>query len=174
MLEPEKCKITYYPSPVLQGPARPVEQIDDTVRRLAERMIEIMIETKGIGLAGPQAGVDLAIFVISLDGTRENAKVYLNPTVETSGKLVEFEEGCLSIPGLYTKIKRYSNAKVTATDLQGNEFTEDAEGLYARALQHEYDHLQGRMIKDRMSRVAAIGARRKLKQLEQEYGEKDS
>ena len=120
-------------------------------------MIDIMLETKGVGLAAPQAGVNLRIFVVSLDATKENAKVYINPKIETSGPLEAIEEGCLSLPGISAKIKRFTKCPVTATDLDGNTFTEEAEGLLARAFQHEFDHLEGMMIKDRMGRVQAIG-----------------
>ena len=164
-----KCSITRFPAPVLARPAKPIDQINDNIRRLAEKMIDIMLETRGVGLAGPQAGVDLQIFVVSLDGTKENAKVYINPEITPSGSLEENEEGCLSLPGIYTKIKRYKKCTVTATDLDGNEFTEEAEGLLARVFQHEFDHLQGMLIKDRMGRVAAIAHRKRLKELEKEY-----
>ena len=162
------CQITHYPAPVLSKPAQPVEVIDDSIAELADKMIDIMIETKGIGLAGPQTGVNLRIFVISLDGTRESAKVYINPTIELSGKLEPSEEGCLSLPNISGKVKRFTKCKVTAQDLQGSTFTEEGEDLYARALQHEYDHLEGTMIKDRLSRVQMIGRNsRELKALEE-------
>lgn len=169
MSDYSKCTITRYPTPVLLERAKPITDIDDSIRRLAERMIDIMVENKGIGLAGPQAGVNLRIFVISLDGTKENAKVYINPTIQPEGPVVVNEEGCLSLPGLWGKIKRYSRCTVTATDLNGQTFTEVGEGLLARALQHEYDHLEGRMIKDRLSQPAKLRARRRLKQLEEDY-----
>ncbi|MBN1816664.1 MAG: peptide deformylase [Sedimentisphaerales bacterium] len=167
-----KCKLTRYPTPVLMAPAEPIETINDNVRQLAERMIEIMIQSGGVGLAGPQAGVNLQIFVVSVDGTKENAKVYINPHIEVSGGLDGAEEGCLSLPGVYAKIKRHKKCTVTATDLEGNRFSETGEGLLARAFQHEYDHLQGRMIKDRMGRVQQIAARRRLKEMEQQYEKK--
>jgi peptide deformylase len=132
-------------------------------------MIDIMLENKGVGLAGPQAGVDLRIFTVSVDGTRESAKVYINPQITPSGPLEANEEGCLSLPGISAKIKRYRKCTVTATDLDGNEFTEEAEGLPARAFQHEFDHLEGRLIKDRMGRAAAISHRKRIKELEEEY-----
>ena len=167
-----RCCITHFPAPVLAKPANPIEEITDDVRRLADRMIDIMLENKGVGLAGPQAGVDLQIFVVSVDGTKENAKVYINPEVSLSGGLEENDEGCLSLPGICTRIKRHKKCTVTASDLEGNEFTEEAEDLLARVFQHEFDHLQGRLIKDRMGRVAAIAHRKRLKELEKEY-EKD-
>jgi peptide deformylase len=164
-----KCQITHYPAKVLSKAALPVETFDDSIAELADKMIDIMIETKGIGLAGPQAGVNLRIFVISLDGTRESAKVYINPTIEPSGKLEPSEEGCLSLPNISGKVKRFTKCKVTAQDLEGNTFTEEGEELYARALQHEYDHLEGTLIKDKMSRIQMIGRNsRELKALEED------
>ena len=173
MLEPEKCTITRYPAKVLSTAAKPIEKIDDTIRALAEKMIDIMIETKGVGLAGPQAGVDLRIFVISLDGTKEQARVYINPTIKPYGGIESNQEGCLSLPGIWANIKRFKKCKVTATDLDGNEFTDEGDGLYARALQHEFDHLEGMMIKDRLGKVAAISAKKHLIKLEEEYGQQD-
>ena len=168
-----KCCITHFPAPVLAQPAKPIDDIDESIRTLADRMIDIMLETKGLGLAGPQAGVNLRIFVVSLDGTKENAKVYINPKIETSGSLVDFEEGCLSLPGVSAKIKRFKQCSVTATDLDGNTFTEHAEGLLARAFQHESDHLEGMLIKDRMTRVQSIAARKLIKKLRENYNEKN-
>jgi len=164
-----KCCLTKYPTSVLMDRAKLVEEINDDIRQLADRMADIMVEAKGIGLAGPQAGVNLRIFVVSVDGTKEGARVYINPTIKVEGSIVAIEEGCLSLPGVYGKIKRYSKCTVTATDLDGNEFTEVGEGLLARAFQHEYDHLEGRMIKDRLSTAAKIRANRRLKQMQEEY-----
>ena len=174
MLDPKKCCITHYPDKVLASPAEPVGEITDEIKQLADRMVEIMIEQKGVGLAGPQAGVNLRIFVISLDGTAECARVYINPTIKPTGTLESNQEGCLSLPGVHANIKRYQKCSVTATDLEGNTFTDEATGLYARALQHEYDHLEGMMIKDRMGRASGIAARRHLRRLEEEYEENNS
>ncbi len=165
----DKCRITHYPAEVLVGHAQPVEKIDDNIRRLVEKMTDIMLKNKGIGLAAPQAGVSLRLFIISLNATREAVKVYINPIVTPDGQLTEFDEGCLSVPGIYTKIRRYKKCKVTATDLDGNEFTEEAEGLYARALQHEYDHIEGMTIVNRMGQVAKIAHRKQLKKLTEEH-----
>ncbi len=168
-----KCCITHFPAPVLAQPAKPIENIDGAIRTLADSMIDIMLRNKGIGLAGPQAGVNLRIFVVSFDGTKENAKVYINPKIETSGPLVDFEEGCLSLPGISTRIKRFKQCSVTATDLDGNIFTEHAQGLPARTFQHEFDHLDGMLIKDRMTTVQSIAARKSIKKLRKEYNEKN-
>ncbi len=169
MIDIEKCRITHYPEPVLAQKARPVEKIDDDIRRLVDKMADIMLKNKGIGLAAPQAGVALRLFIISLEQKRGKLKVYINPTVTTSGRLIQSEEGCLSVPGVYTKIRRYEKAAVTATDLDGNEFTDQAEGLYARCLQHEYDHIDGLTIAERMGSAAGIAHRKQLKKLKQEH-----
>lgn len=167
-IDVDKCVITHYPAKVLAGPAQPVEKIDDTIRRLVKKMIDIMVEQKGVGLAAPQAGVPLRLFIISLDGSRENVRVYINPTVKGEGPFMQNEEGCLSVPGVYAKIKRYSKATVTATGLDGKTFTEEGEELYARALQHEFDHIEGVTIVNRLPTTARIVYRRQLKKLEQE------
>ena len=167
-IDVDKCKITYYPASVLRGAAKPVEKIDDGIRRLVARMTDIMIEHRGVGLAAPQAGVPLRLFIISMDVSRENVRIYINPTVTPGGELEELEEGCLSVPGVWTKVRRYKKATVTATDLDGHPFTEEAEGMYARCLQHEYDHIEGMTIVNRMGTTARIAHRRQLKKLAEE------
>ena len=168
----EQCRITCYPAAVLKQVAKPIGEIDDNVRKLVEKMSNIMIKNKGIGLAGPQANVGLRIFIISLDGSRERIRVYINPTVKPVGNVETMEEGCLSVSGIFTRIRRYEKCTVTATDLEGNEFTEEADGLYARCLQHEYDHLEGITIANKMSSAAKIAHRKTLKKLENEYESK--
>lgn len=167
----DKCHLTHYPAQVLGKRAEPVEKIDDSVRRFVEKMKDMMVEHKGVGFAAPQAGMALRLFIISLTGKREDAKVYVNPTVTpVADEFMEVEEGCLSVPGVHTKIRRYKHCTVTATDLEGNEFTEQAEGLYARALQHEYDHIEGLTIVNRMGEAARIAHRRQLKKLTEQQG----
>ncbi len=172
MIDVEKCRIMHYPAEVLARAASPVEKIDDNIRRLVEKMTELMLKNKGIGLAAPQVGVPLRLFIISLDGKKETVKVYINPTVTPIGELGSTDEGCLSVPGIFTRIRRYKKCTVTATDLDGNEFTEEAQGLFARALQHEYDHIQGMTIANRMGPTAKIAHRRQLKKLIQEHEKK--
>jgi len=172
-IDVDKCRITHYPAAVLRTVAQRVEEIDDeTIRRLVEKMTNLMIENKGMGLAAPQAGLGLRLFIISIDGSRQRVRVYLNPTVTPHGDLDEADEGCLSVPGVYAKIRRYKQATVTATDLEGREFTEEAEGLYARCLQHEYDHLEGMVIVNRMGQAAKIAHRRQLRKLTAEQEDK--
>lgn len=169
MVDVEKCRMTRWPTPVLVQKAEPIEKIDDNIRTLAEKMKDIMVEHKGVGLAGPQAGVGLRIFVASPDGTKENAKIYINPVITPSGTLVGNEEGCLSLPGIWGNIKRYSKCSIKAKGLDGKEISEQAEGLLARIFQHECDHLDGTVVADKLSTVAKIAARRKLKHLREDY-----
>ena len=167
MIDVEKCHLTHYPAGVLAERAKPVEKIDESIRRLVDKMIALMFKHKGVGFAAPQAGVSLRLFIISLDGSRENIKVFVNPTVTPTGELDAIDEGCLSVPGIYTKIRRYKKCEVSATDLDGNEFKDQAEGLYARALQHEYDHIEGMTIVNRMGQTARIAHRKQLKKLQE-------
>jgi peptide deformylase len=169
MIDPSKCQITRYPAEVLKSGGKRIEKIDDDIRALANRMMDIMVEQKGVGLAGPQAGVPLAIFVVSVDGTKEHARVYINPQITPSGDTEVVEEGCLSLPGIWAKIKRHKKCIVKATDLDGNEFVEEGEGLLARAFQHETDHLDGRLIVDRLGTAARIAVRGRLKELREDF-----
>jgi peptide deformylase len=165
MIDTNKCHITHYPAQVLAEPAKTIEKIDESIKKLVDKMADIMVEHKGVGLAAPQTGVPLRIFIISLDGKKENVRAFINPTVVCDGKTYHAEEGCLSVPGVFTKVRRYKKCTVTATDLDGKVFTEQAEGLYARALQHEFDHINGITIADKMSTIAKIAHRRKLQKL---------
>lgn len=172
MIDFEKCQLTHYPADVLAGQALPVEKIDDNIRQLIVKMTDVMLKNKGVGLAAPQIGLPMRLFIISLSGAKETVKVYINPTVTPIGELDAVEEGCLSVPGICTKIRRYKKCKVTATDLDGNEFTEETDGLYARALQHENDHINGITIINRMGQTAKIVYRRQLKKLKQDHEKK--
>ena len=121
MIDPEKCRITHYPEAVLAKRAEPVDMSDDQLRGLVDKMTDIMLENKGVGLAAPQVGLSLRLFIISLNGTRENVRAYLNPTVTPFGEAEQNEEGCLSVPGIYTRIRRCKQCRVTATGLDGKE-----------------------------------------------------
>jgi peptide deformylase len=169
MIDLDKCQMTHYPARVLAKRAEPIDKIDENIRKLVEKMTDIMLENKGVGLAAPQVGVPLRIFIISLDASRESIRAYINPTVTpASNELRPTDEGCLSVPGVYMKIRRYKKCTVTATDLEGKEFAEEAEGLYARALQHEYDHIEGLTIVNRMGQTAKIAHRKQLRKLRED------
>jgi len=165
----ESLTLVKYPDPRLRENCSPVTEFDNRLRALAERMFVIMYKGNGVGLAGPQAGVTLRVFVANPTMEPEDERVYVNPELIATSGSVEAEEGCLSLPTLSCRIKRYATATIRARDLEGDTFEQTGEGLLARVFQHEYDHIEGRLIIDRMSAVAKIANRRLLKDLEAAY-----
>lgn len=139
-----------YGDEVLREPTRDVTKFDDALAMLVDAMFDTMIEADGVGLAGPQVGVSSRLFVV--DTRREGERIaFINPDiVETSDDSVPYEEGCLSIPGVYHDVMRPSRIVVRAQDVDGRHFTLEAGGLLARVIQHEYDHLEGRLFVDRL------------------------
>lgn len=145
--------IRTFGDPVLRLPTKPVEEIDDRVGVLVKDMLETMYEAPGVGLAANQIGVARRVAVFDAQDEL-GPRVMINPElVEVSGKW-EFEEGCLSVPGHYWEIKRPGFARVRALDLQGEEVEYAGDGLLGRVLQHEVDHLDGKLLMDRLPRVA--------------------
>ena len=143
--------IRTFGDPVLRTPAKPVEEIDDKLRTLVEDMIETMYDAPGVGLAAPQIGVSLRIAVFDA-GDGLGARTMINPVlVETAGEW-EFEEGCLSVPGYWWNIERPAYAKIEALNEDGEEVVYEGEELMGRVLQHEYQHLEGILIIDQLSR----------------------
>lgn len=127
---------------VLRQKAEPVKEVNDEIRKLAEEMFETMIEANGVGLAAPQIGLSIRMFVVIADD--DVRRVFINPQItSTSSDSVEYEEGCLSIPSVYEKIYRPSKVTVQALDENGKPFILEAEDLLARIIQHENDHLDG-------------------------------
>jgi peptide deformylase len=141
----KSSRIRLWGDPVLTEPAREVVDIDGKLARLATRMVHTMYDADGLGLAAPQVGVGKRLFVYQVDEDRPVVTL-VNPVVrETSGEW-EHEEGCLSIPGLFFPIVRPKEIHVTGWDLDGNEVSIEADELEARCLQHELDHLDGRLL----------------------------
>ena len=170
MIDLDTVQLTYYPAKILTVKACDVEVFDDNLCEFVDMMYDIMLEHSGVGLAAPQANVSLRLFLVSLDGTRENTTVFVNPKLELTGPLDCNEEGCLSFPNMYTKVKRYRDCQVTAQDIHGQTFTAKAEGgLYSRCIQHEYDHIEGITLANRMSQAARIVNRRLLRKLEEQH-----
>jgi peptide deformylase len=167
-------RIIHYPDPRLLTPSVPVETIDDDIRRLVPRMFELMFAAHGVGLAAPQVGINIRLFVTSPSFEPADLHVYINAEILGSEQWEDSEEGCLSVPGLSVRIKRHNVATIRAMNLEGNWFEETSKGLGARAYQHELDHLNGRLIVDRMGSVAKLTNRRLLKDLEEEFAEKAS
>jgi len=158
-----------YPDPVLRERIRPVEEFDDALATLARDMVKTMNEANGLGLAGPQVAVSLSIVAVSLDTQPGNAVVLVNPEIlQTDGWEVG-EEGCLSFPGIYVNIGRFQRIRVRYSDTKGEPQELEAKGLLARAIQHELDHLDGRLLVDRMSAVQRMAQRRRLRELKDRY-----
>jgi peptide deformylase len=170
IFDPQNVRLVKYPDPILARPAAKVEEFTPELRELAAAMFGILYAARGVGLAGPQAGVGLRIFVANPNGEPgEGERVYVNPEIiDTSGQEVA-EEGCLSLPGITCKIKRATRVVLRAQDLDGRVFEEIGEGLLARIFQHETDHLDGILIANRMSIVARMANRNRLKDLEEEH-----
>ena len=162
-------KILYYPEPLLAQPAAEVDEIDDELVQAARQMLQVMGEARGIGLAAPQVGLPRRLVVINLSGQPDGEIVVVNPEIVERQGMADLEEGCLSLPGLFSKIARSAWVGVKAYDLDGQEREFEAEGLPARVWQHEIDHLDGVLIIDRMSAVRRLAAARILKELERQF-----
>src|SRR5262245_52090575 len=153
-VDPSTLRILSFPAPALLRKAAPVPRVDAEVRAVAQRMLELMVEAEGVGLAAPQVGLSWRLFVTNSGAADEPDRVYVNPRlVRLEGELVAADEGCLSLPGIRADIRRQPRATITATDLEGREFTLTSEDLLARAWQHEMDHLDGVLIIHRMTPI---------------------
>ncbi len=140
--------ITKLGEDILRQKAQPVAEVNDEIRTLCDDMFETMIEAEGVGLAGPQVGKNLRLFVLIADD--DVKRVFINPQIiKTSEEVGEYDEGCLSIPQVYETIIRPTKVTVQALNEKGKPFTLEADGLLARIIQHEYDHLEGILYIDR-------------------------
>ena len=158
--------ILHYPDPRLRQVAKPVPAVDDAVRQLVDDMAETMYAAPGIGLAAIQVNVPLRVVVIDISETRDQLQVFINPEiVEQTGKQV-FEEGCLSVPGIYDEVERAHHVRVKALDRLGQPFEIEADDLLATCLQHEIDHLNGKVFVDYLSRLKQSRIRKKLEKQE--------
>ena len=158
-------EILEYPDPRLRTKAKPVATVDAAVARLAEDMLETMYESRGIGLAATQVNVHQRVIVIDVSETRDTPLVLVNPEIEPVGTLVDSDEGCLSVPGFYEPVRRRERVRVRALDARGAERDFEADGLLAICIQHECDHLEGRLFVDYLSGLKRQRIRRKLEKL---------
>ena len=159
--------IVLYGDPVLREKAKPVEKIDRNIKNLVADMIATLKHANGLGLAAPQVGESFRIFIIDISALEltESVRVFINPEIlETSGEVL-MEEGCLSFPGIYQKVTRSERALVRATDLEGKQFTLNASGMLARAILHEFDHLEGKLFIDYITPLSRALLRGKLRKL---------
>ena len=161
--------IVNYPDPVLRQRAKPLTEINKEVYLKVEEMMELMYQAQGIGLAAPQVGWSVRLFIIDADGDSHEEKVFINPVIiEEAGELNK-EEGCLSFPGIMSKVVRAQRIKAQAYNLKGQKIEIEAEGLAARAWQHELDHLNGCLFIDKMSPANRLAISHQLKEFERSY-----
>lgn len=169
-----EMKLRLYSDPILRDDAADVEVFDENLAREAETMAETMIRERGIGLAAPQVGMSKKLIVVlqMKDPEDNDAEplALVNPEItERSKDTWELDEGCLSVPGIVGKVTRPQQITVRYQDLEGNEKTIDASGMFARVIQHEYDHLHGRLFIDYLSSAQKSLIKPKLKSIAAEY-----
>lgn len=162
--------ILRYPDPRLHKVATKVTQVDDNIRKLIKDMAETMYAAPGVGLAATQVDVHKRLIVVDISETRDQLKVLINPQILASGGEADCEEGCLSVPGVYEKVRRAEYVKVSALDHNGQSFTLDATGLLAVCIQHEMDHLEGKVFVERLSRLKQQRIMTKLRKQERAAG----
>ncbi len=155
--------ILEFPDPRLRTVAKAVEVVDDEIRRLVDDMFETMYDVPGIGLAATQINTHLRVIVIDVSEEKNQPLCLINPTIEVlDQELYEYEEGCLSVPGFYEPVTRPEHVRVTALDRNGETFTLEPSGLLAVCVQHEVDHLDGKLFVDYISNMKRQRIRKKL------------
>jgi peptide deformylase len=165
--DPAALQLVVYPDPRLKAVAKDVQQFDDWLVAVVERMKDLMVAEKGVGLAAPQVGLSLRIFVAAATGKREDARAYVNPVLTDEHGQEDGEEGCLSLPDIRITVPRFKSLRVEAMDEHGKPFSVSLEDFPARVVQHENDHLDGILLVDRMSPMARLANRRKIRDLEE-------
>ncbi|HIG72583.1 MAG TPA: peptide deformylase [Myxococcales bacterium] len=163
-------EIVKFPDPRLKEVSKPITEVDDTLRELARDMIDVMYDEPGIGLAAPQVGASIRMFVIDTEWSdeevRRNPVVVLNPEISDPEDKIIWEEGCLSVPDYSANVERDAKITLRGIDLDGNPIEEHAEGLRAVCIQHEVDHLDGILFIDRISRLKrGLYVKKRKKQL---------
>ncbi len=157
--------ILHFPDPRLETIAKPVEAVDDALRTLIDDMFETMYDAPGIGLAATQVDVHQRLIVIDISEGKDQPLVLINPELIESEGDEEMDEGCLSVPGIYETVRRAEKVKVRALDRDGEPFELAADGLLAVCIQHEMDHLDGKLFVDYLSSLKRQRIRKKLEKL---------
>ncbi|WP_019602459.1 peptide deformylase [Teredinibacter turnerae] len=161
--------ILEFPDARLRTVAKPVEQVDNRVRAIIDDMFETMYDAPGIGLAATQVNVHEQIIVIDISENHDEPLVFINPRIEVLDEtLFDYEEGCLSVPGFYEEVTRPRHVRVTALNRDGEEFVLEPEGLLAVCIQHEIDHLKGKLFVDYVSNIKRQRIRKKLEKQHKE------
>jgi peptide deformylase len=172
----DRLELVEFPHPALLRRARPLARIDDTIHDVVEQMFEIMYQAGGIGLAATQVALPYRLFIVNLEARPDAGEelVFINPSLSRPRGNAVQEEGCLSLPGLRMDVRRPEQIVVKAWSLEGEPFEEDLDGLLARVVQHEFDHLEGRLFTDRLPDAAALEARRSLDTFREVFAGKQS
>jgi len=157
-----KLAILRYPDPRLYTRATPVQLFDQNLRQLVKDMAETMYSAPGIGLAATQVNVHQRLLIIDLSETHDSLQVFINPEIIQRDGQQQLEEGCLSVPGIYDFVQRAAQIRVRAQDLEGQWFEQQADGLVAVCIQHEIDHLDGKVFVDYLSRLKRDRIKTKL------------
>lgn len=158
--------ILRYPDPRLHKIAARVERVDDKIRQLINDMAETMYAAPGVGLAATQVDRHVRVIVIDISESRDQLRVFVNPEIVSASGVAEREEGCLSVPDVYEKVQRAERITVHALDAEGRSFALEAEGLLAVCIQHEMDHLEGKVFVEKLSRLKQGRIRARLKKQE--------
>ena len=159
--------ILHYPDKRLHKVAKPVAQVDDRIRKLVADMAETMYAAPGIGLAATQVDVHERVIVIDVSDTRDQLRVFINPEIVWASEERQLnEEGCLSVPGVYDNVERAERVRVRALNEKGEQFEIDCEGLLAVCIQHEMDHLLGKVFVEYLSPLKQTRIKTKMKKLE--------
>jgi peptide deformylase len=165
-------RIIQYPHPTLRHVSKPLKRVDADLHKMVREMFELMYAAKGIGLAANQVDLPYRLFVINLESdpqARDQEFTFINPVITSRKGMSEADEGCLSLPGLYGQVKRPERVSLNAYTLGGQEVNLDLEGLFARAAQHEIDHLDGVLFIDRLSPTGQLAARDSLADFEDQF-----
>ena len=173
MTDPKTFDVVLFPDPVLRRETEEITAFDDELRGVVEAMFERMFESQGVGLAAPQVGLSMRLFVLNDEGDRDKPErnlALINPTIKSfGGKKTRHEEGCLSLPGVHADITRPEKCVVHHFDVEGNEVEKEYDGFVARIIQHEYDHLQGVLLVDRMTPSDKLRNRAAVDELKAAY-----
>ncbi len=165
-------EILYHPDARLRKKAAPVATVDETTCRLVDDMLETMYDARGIGLAATQINVHQRVVVIDLSEEKNEPLCFINAEIMSKEGSVIHEEGCLSVPEYYAKVTRAEKIRVKALDKEGNSFEMDADGLLAICIQHELDHLDGKLFVDYLSPLKQQRVRKKLEKLKRQQAER--
>jgi peptide deformylase len=161
--------ILEFPDHRLRTVAKPVVEVNDAIRALADDLLDTMYNAPGIGLAATQVNVHQRVVVIDISENQDDPQLFINPEITVcDGPLHEYDEGCLSVPGFYETVTRPEIVSVKALDRDGNAFEKIAEGLLATCIQHEVDHLNGKLFVDYLSTLKRTRIRKKLEKLHKE------